>query len=115
VNVLVTNLGPGVVTCAVIICLVTSLGLVVNYAAYTVLDELLLRNTTLNDRVIMLNLQRVSGTIDPSQIGGISDPIPLVGETQRTASTVSASNSSATVFDFNGIANEGFTFVKLDS
>jgi len=49
-NVFVT--GGYVVTFSVVICLVTSLGIVVNYAVYRILDELLLNNTTLNDRVV---------------------------------------------------------------
>jgi len=104
-----------VIACGVIVCIITSIGLVVNYAVYRVLDELLLNNTTLNERVIMMNLQRVSGSIDPSQIGGISEPIPCEGETQLPVRTVATSELCGTIFDFNAIANEGFTFVKLDS
>ena len=63
---------------------------------------------------IMLHLQRVSGTIDPSQIGGISDPFPSEGEPQPPARTEATTEFGETVFNATGIANEGFSFVKLD-
>lgn len=103
------------ITCALCLCLVTTVGLVVNYAAYTVMEDLIINNPTLTERVFMLNLTRVSGTIDPSEIGGISDPLPFIGEVPAVVVRNEGSHSLGTVFANNSVANEGFTFVKLDA